>query len=194
MINIPDNILITQKKDWEELAWGFEIENLYTVSSDDGDLLLYIVETGHDGTRRAWKSFALRPFQFTIFDLQKKVILKIESPFRQFWYTMNILSPTKNEIICSATRKLSFHGKEFSINGQLKGTISGFWLYWRYHIMINNQKICTFKKLYDNFIFIFLLSTSKYKMEFDPLSTNKNRLYCISLMFLPEMLYHDKNK
>ena len=52
-LKISDNIIVSQRKDWEEVKWFYEVENFYNVSDEKGKLILYVIETGGHETRRA---------------------------------------------------------------------------------------------------------------------------------------------
>lgn len=192
-LKISDNIIVSQRKDWEEVKWFYEVENFYNVSDEKGKLILYVIETGGHETRRAWKSHPLRPFVFQIDDAEtKEHLYTIKAPLRVFWFAIEVLKPD-GSIVGSVERKLSWRGRYFKVNGVMRGFIKGFWLTWKYKLFLNTENQGEMKKRWNGF-FKVLFSMSEFKISFKPTTTQENRLFLLSCAFLPEMLYHDRNQ
>jgi len=193
MIQLPECITIEQRKEWSEVIWGFEIKNFYEVLDQSGKSLLHILETGNSGTRRAWKNHAIRPFEFQIHDpISKEHLLTMKAPVRLFWYSINILSPDSTPIL-SVTRKLSFLGRVFKLEGKINGSIKGFWFFWKYKIFLDTNNNCLMVRKWNGIFKVFLFGASKFKLQFYKNTTDYNKVLLLASAFLPEMLYHDTN-
>lgn len=193
-MELPNVILIEQRKEWGEIIWHFEHKNFYEVLDSKGKVLLNVIETGGRGTRRAWQSHALRPFEFQIVNPKnEEVIFTIKAPIRLFWYSVNILG-AKSKLISTVTRNLSLLGRCFNIKGSKNGFIRGFWFYWKYKLHLDGLNECKMIRKWNGFFRIFLFGASRFKLEFKESTTQENRLFLLACAFMPEMRFHDPNR
>ncbi len=99
-------LVVSQKKEWGEIATGFETRNRYTVS-DASDNRLYVAAEERGSTLLRLFLKALRPFTVAVLNDDGQTVLRVTRPFRFYFH--------RAEIVDRQGRSLGVIERRFSI-------------------------------------------------------------------------------
>lgn len=135
-----ERLIVKQRKEWLEIFTGWETKNQYTVSTEHGEEVGYVVEKG-SGFFYTLKRLILRshrPLEIEVTDLQGNSQLSLSRPFFWFFSDLQVTNSSGKKlgsihrqfgIIYKKYTLLDSRGKEFS-------TIrSPIWRLWTFPIL-----------------------------------------------------------
>ncbi len=99
-------LVVSQKKEWGEIATGFETKNRYTVSDGSGNQLYVAAEERGSMLLRLFLK-ALRPFTVAVLTDDGQTVLRMTRPFRFYFH--------RAEIVDRQGRSLGVIERRFSI-------------------------------------------------------------------------------
>lgn len=106
-------LMISQVKEWGEIITGFETQNKYVVSDEDGNVLYVAGEEGGSLLAR-WFLKALRPFTIELRDGEHRPVLQVQRPFRFFFHRAEIRDAA-GDPIGSVERRFAFFRRKYAI-------------------------------------------------------------------------------
>ena len=99
-------LVVSQKKEWGEIATGFETKNRYTVSDGSGNKLYVAAEESGSWLLRLFLK-VLRPFTVVVLNDDSQIVLQVTRPFRFYFH--------RAEIVDRQGRALGVIERRFSI-------------------------------------------------------------------------------
>jgi uncharacterized protein YxjI len=144
LISEHESFIIKQKKEWIEIFSGFETKNNYSITTEEGKEIGYIMEEG-SGFLRILKRFFLRshrPFEITVLNQEGHRVLKLHRNF--FFFFSDLYVEFENKKYGSIHRRFSLFTKKYSIQNNKSQEIfklrSPFWKIWTFPIYNNNSQ------------------------------------------------------
>jgi hypothetical protein len=138
LISQHDSFIIKQKKEWIEIFSGFETKNNYSITTESGDEIGYIMEEG-SGFLRILKRFFLRshrPFEITVLNKEGNRVLKLHRKF--FFFFSDLYVEFDSKKYGSIHRRFALFSKRYSILDKESHEIfklkSPFWRIWTFPI------------------------------------------------------------
>jgi uncharacterized protein YxjI len=83
-------LVVSQKKEWGEIATGFETRNKYTISDVSGQPL-YLAAEEAGSTLLRWILKAQRPFTIAVLRQDGQAVLRVNRPFRFYFHRAEIV-------------------------------------------------------------------------------------------------------
>jgi len=127
-------LVVSQKKEWGEIATGFETRNKYTVSDESGQPLYLAAEEG-GSTLLRWFLKAQRPFTITVRSQDGRVVLRVKRPFRFYFHRAEVFD-AHGQSLGVIERRFALLRRIYSVTGpsgteiyQLYGPILHPWTF-----------------------------------------------------------------
>lgn len=138
-----DSLVVTQKKEMGEILTGFETRNRYTISDATGAGLYMAAEEGGSTIVRIFLK-ALRPFTMVVVDEATQVILRVQRPFRFFFYKAEVVD-ADGQSLGVIERRFSLMRRIYSVSDETGA--EAFELFgpilhpWTFRIMENGAEV-----------------------------------------------------
>jgi uncharacterized protein YxjI len=157
LISQHGSLIIKQKKEWIEIFSGFETKNNYSITTESGEEIGYIVEEG-SGFLKILRRFFFRshrPFEITVLNKEGHRVLKLHRKFFFFFSDLHVEFEEKK--YGSIHRRFSFLTKKYSIldsnDNEIFKLRSPFWKIWTFPIFnLKSQEVGVITKKWQGLI------------------------------------------
>ena len=187
-------LVVTQQKEWGEVLTGFETVNRYAISDTEG--------RGHFTAAEEAGSFLLRnflksarPFKIHVIDDQGEAILRIERPFRLFFYEVGIYDAA-GTLQGTVKRQFSLLRRRFKVfdtAGQEVYELFGPLLHpWTFHIRKDGMEIGKITKKWSGLLTEAFTDADHFGIVFPETCDLPHRATLLGAVFLIDFAYFER--
>jgi len=106
-------LVVNQKKEWGEIATGFETRNKYAISDVSGQPL-YLAAEEAGSTLLRWFLKAQRPFTIAVLRQDGQPVLRVNRPFRFYFHRVEVVD-AQGQSLGAIERRFAFLRRIYSV-------------------------------------------------------------------------------
>lgn len=112
-LSSTSGLVVSQKKEWGEIATGFETRNKYAISDVSGHTL-YLAAEEAGSTLLRWFLKAGRPFTIAVLRQDGQTILRVNRPFRFYFHRAEVID-AQSQTLGTIERRFSLLRRMYSV-------------------------------------------------------------------------------
>jgi hypothetical protein len=197
IIQTTSTIFVKQKKEMAEL-FGFESRNKYSIETEQGQFIAYVVEDGEGFGATISRQLLghWRKFNIKFLGQQGEVLFDAHHPFRFYFQRIELRAAT-GEFIGVLEKKFSIFHKTFDVfdnTGKLLFTMSSpFWRIWTFPFLKEGQQVAVINKKWGGLIKETFLDADSFRVAFESPSLSINeKLLIVTAGIFVDLLYFER--
>lgn len=189
-------LIVSQKREMGEILSGFETKNKYVVMEESGKELFYAAETDSSFLGRMFLKSS-RPFTITLFDNHKKVVFKVQRPFKFIFHECSIVD-NNNILLGKLKWEFSLIRRIYSVtdanNREIYKLFGPMFKPWTFQILRNEQEVGIITKKWSGLFREAFTDADNFGVKFPSDADRKAKAILLGGLFLIDFVHFENKK